>query len=110
MKYHKPGNLHVEDESPSCCLSQAETMWAQDDVLMAAQDERPIPTDAIDHLPPWRAVLTVGVAVAAGAQMQHGDIELLRAAAAAVGGSAPAGWWRAALDLPAIVDAPILTV
>ncbi len=74
-------------------------MWAQHDLLCAAYDGRPLPTDSIDVLTPWQAKLVVSVCARAGAVLEHGDVEELLAAAEAAHRTAPLakGWWRAAL-------------
>lgn len=70
-----------------------------DDVLLNVVDGKPIRTNTIDRLPPWRAYLVARVAVLAGAELEHGDIEAIRRAAKAAGGAAEPGWWRAALGM-----------
>lgn len=86
-----------------CCRQRADMMWAQDEILLAGVDRRTIPTEAIDLLPPWRARMCVNVALRAGARMERGDLDQLRATARRVGGAAGPGWWRHELD----VDAPL---
>jgi hypothetical protein len=87
------------ESAHACCLERATWQWAMDDIMLSAQDGRPIPTAAVDQLPPWRAVLYVSMALRAGGSLEQGDLEQLKAAAKAVTGYAPVGWWRAALGL-----------
>lgn len=80
-------------------VRRASQVWLMDEILIAAQDNQPIPTDSIDQLPPWRASLIVHVAVTAGATMEHGTWQELHKAAGEAGGSAQPGWWRTFLGL-----------
>lgn len=79
-----------------------------DQILIAAEDRRPIPTDAIDQLPPFRARLIVACALRGGATLQHGDPETFTEAALRAGrhNASQTGWWRAALGLPAREEPP----
>jgi hypothetical protein len=70
----------------------AEVMRWQDEVLLAVQDGRPVPHQAIRALPPWRAALLADIAHAAGVPLERGNYKSLRRLAADVGGNAPAGW------------------
>lgn len=94
-----PAPAVVTESADQCCLRRATWIWAMDDIILNTADGRPIPTDAVDQLPPWRAVMCVRLAARAGGTMQHGDLEKLEAAARAAGGHAEPGWWRAALGL-----------
>jgi hypothetical protein len=90
----------IEDATNSCCMRRAEMEWSTEDIVLAASDGRALPTDAIDRLPPWRAVVYVRFAMRLpGTRMQDGDLEQLLAAARKVGGYAQPGWWRAELGL-----------
>jgi len=104
MKYTTVDTQPVADHSDraSCC-NRAEMVWMIDEILLAAQDNRHIPTDAIDQLPPWRARLVVGVALRAGATLQHGTPDTFDTAVVAAGmaGVHAAGWWRNSLGMPA---------
>lgn len=92
----------VTDAANSCCLRRAEMEWATDDIVIGVMHGRPIATDAIDRLPPWRAVAYVQFAMQLpGAQMEHGDLDQLLESARKAGGYARPGWWRAELGLPA---------
>jgi len=90
----------ISETAEGCCLQRADWMWAADDVIIAGVQQREIPTDAIDRLPPWRATPYVKAAIAAGGHLQHGTLDVLTAAADAAGPHAKPGWWRAALSLP----------
>lgn len=85
------------------CCDRAEQMWMMDDLLIAATDRRPLPTAAIDRLPPWRARMTVGPLLRGGATLQDGTPELFEQAATAAGkqDARQRGWWRRALGEPA---------
>ncbi len=79
-------------------------MALMDEVLLAVVDQKPIPTNAIDRLPPWRARLVVRVALAAGGTLQHGTPEQFEQAVRAAGKGkrdpyTDGGWWRAALGM-----------
>jgi hypothetical protein len=65
---------------------------AQDDILLSIEDGKPIPTKAINALPPWRAVMLCRVADKAGARLQHGTLEELIAMAREVGGDGYLTW------------------
>ncbi len=80
------------------CCERCAMVWALDEIATAGMHGWPIPTDAIDQLPPWRAALHVGVALAAGAPLEHGTVDDLKAAASSRAGTGP-GWWRAYLQL-----------
>ncbi|HEX8347432.1 MAG TPA: hypothetical protein VF657_22255 [Actinoplanes sp.] len=102
MKYvtqdSEPTAVHPD---PACC-DRAGQMWMMDEILIAAWDRRPLPTDAIDRLPPWRARMTVNPLLRDGAAtLQHGTPELFDAAARAAGkeNARQLGWWRRALDM-----------
>jgi hypothetical protein len=96
--------------SDSC--DHADYMRLSDLILLAATDRQPLPTNAIDQLTPWRAHLVVGVALRAGAELEHGTPETFDAAARAAGkeDAGQTGWWRRALGLeprePAYVPPP----
>jgi len=68
--------------------------------MLAALTGRPLLTDLVDQLTPGRARLVVGLALAAGARLEHGDQALFERAIGDAGPGAT-GWWRQALDLPA---------
>lgn len=89
----------VTDAANSCCLRRADWEWALDDIMIAVKDGRPIPTTAIDRLPPWRAVLYVTVALRAGGRLADGTLEQLTETVQKVGSYAQPGWWRAELGL-----------
>lgn len=95
-----PQAQHTEGE-PACC-NRAEQVWMMDELLIAAWDRRPLLTDALDALPPWRARMTAGPLLRAGATLQHGTPEQFEQAAVAAGrsGNHEPGWWRAALGMP----------
>lgn len=86
------------------CCNRATMMWAEDELLTAAIAGRPLPTDVIDQLPPFRARLVVTVCLRAGARLQHGTPDQFDQAAVTAGHTDPGGggWWRAALGLPPI--------
>lgn len=72
-----------------------------DACLIAIEDGKPVPTNALNNLPPWRAVLCARAAERAGIPLEQGNVPQLRAAASRAGGDAPAGWWLSALaNLP----------
>jgi hypothetical protein len=73
-----------------------------DELLLNTIDRKPLRTDTIDQLPPWRARMIVRVCLAAGAQLQHGDPDQFDTAARAAGreDASQAGWWRRALGMP----------
>lgn len=75
---------------------------ATDDIMIQVLGGRPIPTNAVDRLPPWRARLVVQLAVRAGGVLEHGTDEQFDGAARTAGrkDARQLGWWRAALDLP----------
>lgn len=92
----------VSDTANSCCLRRAEEVWALDDITVAIVQGRTVKTEAFDKLPPWRAVLYAELCEAAGAPIEHGDLEQMKRAAAEAGAYAEPGWWRAALGLEPI--------
>ena len=67
-------------------------MQNMDDCLIAITDGRPIPTDALAALPPWRAVLIGRVAEKAGVPFQDGTLAELVAEAQRVGGANQIVW------------------
>lgn len=85
------------------CCHRAELLWAQEELLVAALQGRPLATDSIDALPPASARILIQVCVAAGARLEHGTIEQLVTAAGEAVHDNPAGggWWRVALRMPA---------
>lgn len=76
------------------------TQWMRwmDECLIAIEDGKPVPTRALDSLPPWRAVLLARVAGRAGVQLEDGTVAEIREAARFVGGEAGPGWWKRALS------------
>jgi hypothetical protein len=101
MKYTTEATATAEpitDGANSCCLRRAEQEWATDDIVLAVANGLDIPTDAVDRLPPWRAIAYVEFAMKLpGARMEHGDLEQLKAVVKQVGVYAKPGWWREAL-------------
>lgn len=91
--------ITVAETARGCCLQRADWMWAADDIIIAGVQQREIPTDAVDRIPPWRAVAYVTAALATGGHLEHGTLDLMTAAADAAGSHARGGWWRAALGL-----------
>jgi hypothetical protein len=91
----------LADTTRACCLGRSDQLWAADDIVLAGADQREIATDAVDRLPPWRAVPYVRVALAAGGRFEAGTMEQMEAVAVQVGPHAEPGWWRHALGLPA---------
>jgi hypothetical protein len=74
-------------------LSQDEQN-AQDDCLVAIEDDSPLPTGALQKLPPWRAVLLARVARKAGVQLEEGTLDQLIDEARRSGGTHALGdWW-----------------
>lgn len=75
---------------------------AMDDIMLAVIDGQPIPTNTVDRLPPWRARLTVRMAMLGGAVLQDGTAEQFEQAAAEAGrrDARQVGWWRASLGMP----------
>ena len=59
----------------------------QDDILIAITSRRPITPAMVVKLPPWRAVLLVGVAEAAGKQVVGWPLAEIKAEALRVGGA-----------------------
>lgn len=72
-----------------------------DDLLITAIDRRPLRTNTIDQIPPWRARMIVQVCLAAGATLEHGNPEQFDQAARDAGrrDAGQSGWWRAALGM-----------
>jgi hypothetical protein len=72
-----------------------------DDLLLSVIDHKPLRTNTIDQLPPWRARTIVKVCLRAGAQLEHGDPDLFDLAARTAGrqDASQTGWWRAALGM-----------
>lgn len=97
------GYLYGEQQGGEHCCNRAELLWAQDDLILAATEDRPLPTAAIDVLPPWRARMVVQMLLRAGATLQDGTPDLLDTAASAAARVNPGakGWWREALGMPA---------
>jgi hypothetical protein len=77
-------------------------MAAEDDIVIDVLDGKPIPTNAVDRLPPWRARMIVRLALRAGGVLQDGTPEQFDQAAVAAGktDAGRLGWWREALGLP----------
>lgn len=75
---------------------------ATDDIMLDVLGGKPIPTNAIDRLPPWRALLVVRMAMLGGGVLQDGTAEQFDQAAhtAGLAGRHDPGWWRAALGMP----------
>lgn len=72
-----------------------------DDLHLAVIDGKPLRTNTIDQIPPWRARMVVRVCLLAGAALEHGDPETFDQAARAAGreDASQTGWWRRALGL-----------
>lgn len=104
MKYRTVDTQPAAEHPDPACCNRAVLLWATDDILLATIDGRPIPTDAVNDLPPWRARMVVQIALAAGGRLEHGNPALFEQAAVAAGYSNnhAAGWWREALGLPRI--------
>jgi hypothetical protein len=67
----------------------------EDDCLIAIENGRPLRTDRLQALPPWRAVMLAYVAQKAGVALEQGTVEQLKAEASAVGGEGTLGrWWE----------------
>lgn len=90
------------EDSGSLTADQDRIIADQDLIMMAVVDEEPIPTNAIDRLPPFRAWLVGRVAILAGGRLEHGTPEQFYEAAVDSGrrDSGQLGWWRSALGLP----------
>jgi len=72
-----------------------------DELHLAVIDRRPLPTNTIDRIPPWRARMIVRVCLLAGGRLEHGDPENFDLAARTAGreDASQTGWWRRALGL-----------
>ena len=72
-----------------------------DDLLLNTIDGKPLRTDTIDQVPPWRARMIVQVCLRAGAQLEHGDPVTFDLAAREAGrqDASQSGWWRRALGM-----------
>jgi hypothetical protein len=92
----------VEDRSCPTCCNRAATMWAEEElmasVILAGGLLR---TDLVDMLGAQRARIVVGLCLAAGGLLEHGDQALFDRAVHDAGRSGSPGWWRQALDMPA---------
>lgn len=67
----------------------------QDDCLIAIENSRPLPTAALQKLPPWRAVLIARVADRAGVSLEQGTVEQIVQEAVRVSGEGQLGsWWE----------------
>jgi hypothetical protein len=67
----------------------------QDDCLIAIGHGHPLPTAALQKLPPWRAVLLARVAAKAGTGLEQGTVEQIVHEAVQVGGEGQLGsWWE----------------
>lgn len=64
----------------------------QDRCLIAITDGRPLPADALQQLPPWRAVLLARVAERAGIGLEGGTLGQLVGEAQRVGGYGELTW------------------
>lgn len=62
-------------------------LGAQDHLLIAIQDGRPLPDVDLRRLPPWRAVLIARIADRAGVPLEHGTVAQLVDEATAVRGA-----------------------
>lgn len=60
---------------------------AQDHLLIAIRDGRPLPDVDLRRLPPWRAVLIARIADRAGVPLEHGTVAQLVDEATAVRGA-----------------------
>lgn len=92
--------------------TSSDLVAATDDVMLSVLDGKPIPTNAVDRLPPWRARLVVRMALLGGGVLQDGTPEQFEDAARAAGkiDAGQLGWWRAALGMPPraeLVPAPV---
>ncbi len=83
------------------CRRRGDQQGLSDDLLLAVIDRKPLRTNTIDQIPPWRARMIVQVCLAAGATLEHGDPELFDQAARAAGreDARQSGWWRRALGM-----------
>lgn len=66
----------------------------QDTCMIAIENSKPLPTAALQALPPWRAVMLARIAHAAGLGLEQGSIEQITAEARQVTGAGKLGdWW-----------------
>ena len=66
-----------------------------DDCLIAIENWKPLPTKALQALPPWRAATLARVADACLVDLEDGTVEQLLAEARRVGGEGKLGnWWE----------------
>jgi hypothetical protein len=88
--------------------TEAETRWriirnSQDDCLIALENGSPLPTAALQALPPWRAVMLARIAVALGgvpaledgtlAQIEGEAKSVMRNAELEAGQQVLGDWW-----------------
>ncbi len=68
--------------------------------MVATLNNRMLPTDVIDQIPPGRAQIVVALCLRAGARLEHGTGALFELAVkdARVRDAGATGWWREALD------------
>lgn len=83
------------------CRRRGDQQALTDDLLLSAGGRRPLRTNTIDQIPPWRARMIVKVCLLAGAELEHGDPEQFDQAACAAGreDAGQSGWWRRALGM-----------
>lgn len=83
------------------CRHHRRQQALSDDLHLAVIDRKPLRTNTIDQIPPWRARMIVRVCLAAGAELEHGDPDQFDQAARAAGreDAGQTGWWRRALGM-----------
>jgi hypothetical protein len=81
------------------CCPPADMLWAIEELMVAVSARVPLPSAAVDALPPGRARLVVRVCLAAGARLAQGDDDFFEQAAEDAVRADPGGrgWWSRAL-------------
>jgi hypothetical protein len=77
-------------------------MDAMDDAMLALESHRRIPTEVLQRLPPWRAVMVAKLGIMAGFPLFMGSLEQMRRWAYKHSDAETMGnWWEDAWPVPA---------